>query len=118
MVSSPYKSGSVTEATTTPWCTRGDKRAKCPFMAVIGGEMGKAAEGASKRWDSTGPVTLKSPMATSTSSWRKVSANGIEQPEQDRWGAPFRLDPGAGLVHTHVLARDLQPLLGRGDRRL
>ena len=41
-----------------------------------------------------------------------------DTPEHDRRGALFPLEPGAGLVHADVLARDLQPLLCRGDRPL
>ena len=84
--------------------------------------MGEAAEGAPARLQEPGQHRPRHLGAPNGDVDAKL-AEGIRQrdrdtPEQDRWGTLFPLDPGARLVRAHVLARDLQPLLRRGDRPL
>ena len=54
----------------------------------VPGQHRRALWPASKCRDSTGPVALEPPTATSTPSWLKVSANGIGTPRSRTAGAP------------------------------
>ena len=111
-VSGPHKSGSVTEATGTPWT----------LSAFIGGEVGEAAESAPSRFQATGehrPSNYETPngdVDAKLAETRYQRDRGTQ--EQHRSGALFTLDLGARIVHADVLARDMQPLLRRGDRPL
>ena len=92
LVSNPRRSGSVTDATTTPWRASGVirvlmARSRRSYVERWG-KRRRALRPASRRRDSTGPVALEPPMGTSTPSWRKVVASGMGTPRSSTAGVP------------------------------
>ena len=90
---------------------RGDHRADGLLPAVMGGKMGEAAEGAPAHLQAPGQHRLCRPRAPNGDVNPEL-AEGVRQrdwnaPEQTRRGALLPLHLGAGLVHAHILARDL-----------
>ena len=84
--------------------------------------MGEAVKGAPSRFQAPGqhrPRDLGAPNGDVDAELAESRRHqDRDSPEQNRRGALFPLDPGAGIVHADVLARDVQPLLRCGDRPL
>ena len=90
---------------------RGDYRVDDPLSAFIGGDVGEAAESAPSRFQASGnhrPRDSGTPNGDAdgklVESCRQRNRDTLEQ---DGRGALFSMDPGVGLVHADVLARDL-----------
>ena len=84
--------------------------------------MGEAARGVLSRFEAPGRHRPRDPGAPNGNADAELAESRRQRvpdsPEQDRRGTVFTLDPAVGFVHPGVLARDLQPLLRRGDRPL